>query len=257
MTDTVANAFDLSGHVALVTGGNSGIGLGIATGLAQAGANIALWGRDTDRNERAKRRLSEQGTRVFALRCDVSDEQQVDRAMSATLEEFGAVHSCFAVAGINRQTPFTDTMLAEFREITDVNLSGTFLTFRAAARHMVEAGGGSLVGVSSIAAHSGQPRACHYAASKAGITALVRSTAVELARYGVRANAIVPGWVRTSMIEDFLANPRFVERVLKRIPHRRWGRPEDFGALAVYLAGPASAYHTGDEIVVDGGYSLF
>ncbi|MDT0476290.1 SDR family NAD(P)-dependent oxidoreductase [Streptomyces griseoviridis] len=253
----ILEKFRLHGKVAVVTGGNSGIGLGVARGLAQAGADVAVWARDPDRNREAVAQLEQDGVKALAVACDVSDPAQVEAAAERTLAWFGRIDTCVAAAGVNAQTPFVDTELEEFRRVTGTNLEGTFLTFRAVARHMVENEGGSLLAVSSISSHSGQPRSAHYAASKAGVTAVVKSLAVELARYGVRANAVIPGWIETPMIQDFLANERFVERVLKRVPHRRWGTPEDLAGLAVYLASPAASYVTGAEIIVDGGYTLF
>ena len=253
----ILQQFNLTGKVAVVTGGNSGIGLGIARGLAEAGADVAVWGRDSARNKEAAARLEAAGAKSLAVCVDVSNPEQVDEAAARTLAWAGRIDTCVAAAGINASAPFVDTGLEEFRRIVATNLEGTFLTFQAVARHMVDNGGGSLLAVSSISSHSGQPRSAHYAASKAGVTALVRSLAVELARYGVRANSVVPGWIETPMIADFLENENFVERVLRRIPQRRWGTPEDLAGLAVYLAGPAASYVTGAEIVVDGGYTLF
>jgi NAD(P)-dependent dehydrogenase (short-subunit alcohol dehydrogenase family) len=147
---------------------------------------------------------------------------------------------------------------AEWRRVLSVNLDGAFFTLRAAARHMVgRAGGGSLVVTASLAAISGQARGEHYAASKGGLVSMMKALAVELARHGVRANAILPGWIDTPMTEKALAWDKFVERVLPRVPLRRWGVPGDFGAIAVYLASDASAYHTGDTFIIDGGYSVF
>ncbi|MFE6054261.1 SDR family NAD(P)-dependent oxidoreductase [Kitasatospora sp. NPDC056446] len=253
----ILEQFSLAGKTAVVTGGNSGIGLGIARGLAQAGADVAVWGRDTARNEAAAAALEAEGAKALALSVDVSDPEQVEEAAARTLAWSGRIDTCVAAAGTNASVPFVDTSLEEFRRVVATNLEGTFLTFRAVARHLVEHGGGSLLAVSSISSHSGQPRAAHYAASKAGTTALVRSLAVELARHGVRANSVVPGWIETPMIAEFLENERFVERVLRRVPQRRWGTPEDLAGLAVYLASPAASYVTGAEIVVDGGYTLF
>lgn len=254
-------AFDLGGKVALVTGGNSGIGLGLAEGLAAAGAAVCIWGTSEARNAAAAEALARHGRPVRALRCDVSDEEAVEGAFAATLAAFGRVDACFANAGVSGQAagrPFTEMSTAEWRRVLGVNLDGAFFTLRAAARHMVERGdGGSLVVTSSLAAISGQARGQHYAASKGGLVAMMKALAVELARHRVRANAILPGWIDTPMTGRLLAWDRFVERVLPRVPLRRWGRPDDFGALAVYLASDASAYHTGDTFVVDGGYSIF
>jgi len=250
--------FDLTGHVAVVTGGNGGIGLGMAEGLAKAGADVAIWGRTAERNAAARERLEAHGRRVLALEVDVADGAQVDDAFARTVEKLGRLDSCFANAGVGSgATPFLEMSLDEFRRVTSVNLEGAFLTLQGAARHMADNGGGSLVGVASLAALEGQPRGQHYGASKGGRVAMTRACAVELARFGIRANAILPGWIETRMTEGFLEAEPVVDRVLRRVPARRWGQPDDFAGLAVYLASPASAYHSGDAIVVDGGYRVF
>jgi NAD(P)-dependent dehydrogenase (short-subunit alcohol dehydrogenase family) len=250
--------FDLSGHVAVVTGGNGGIGLGMADGLARAGADVSIWGRDAERNEAAREQLAAHGTRVQAVECDVADAAAVDAAFEKVVAELGGVDSCFANAGVGSgNTAFVDMSLEEFRRVTSVNLEGAFLTLQGAARRMIARGGGSLVGIASLAAVEGQARGQHYAASKGGLVSMIRACAVELARHGIRANAILPGWIETRMTEGFLDAEPVVDRVLKRVPARRWGRPDDFAGAAVYLASPASAYHSGDALIVDGGYRVF
>ncbi|HEX2038580.1 MAG TPA: SDR family oxidoreductase [Acidimicrobiales bacterium] len=251
--------FDLTGHVALVTGGNGGIGLGFADGLARAGASVAVWGTNEEKNKAAVAQLEQHGGRVAAFRCDVGDEAAVDAAFAATVDEFGKVDSCFANAGVGGGgTRFTEMTLEEWHRVLRVNLDGAFLTFRAAARHMVERGeGGSLVGTASLAAIEGQPRGEHYAATKGGLVSMIKALAVELARHGVRANSVLPGWIETAMTDPLLGQEAFNEKVLPRIPVRRWGVPADFSGIAVYLASPASAYHTGDTFLIDGGYSIF
>ena len=178
--------------------------------------------------------------------------------MAQTLAELGKVDSVFANAGVGGLAPFVDMSLAEWRRVMAVNLDGAFLTLREGARHLVERGeGGSLVAVSSVSAFHGAPRQEHYAASKTALLALVRGLAVELARHRIRCNAILPGWTQTEMIEPGLANQRWVDAIIGRTPVRRWGAPGDFGAIAAYLADPALLFHTGDSIVLDGGYTVF
>jgi NAD(P)-dependent dehydrogenase (short-subunit alcohol dehydrogenase family) len=255
----VTSLFDLDGHVALITGGNSGIGLGMAHGLAQCGADVCVWGTNADRNEVAAHELAKHGTRVRAIRCDVGDEDAVTASFAATLEHFGRVDSCFANAGVGGSgARFVETSLADFRAVTRVNLEGAFLTLRAAAAHMVErSGGGVLVGTSSVSTVHGAPRGQAYAASKAGLTAMIKGCAVELARYGVNAHSIIAGWTETPLASPKLHDETFERNVMKRMPQRRWGEPGDFARLAVYLAAGIGGFHTGDEIVVDGGYSIF
>lgn len=255
--------FNLSGHVALITGGNRGIGLGMAEALAASGADIAIWGRKADANAAAVEQLSAHGTRVKAWTVDVADEAAVVTAMADTAARMGRIDSVFANAGVGYGAPsFVDMSTETYRKTLAVNLDGVFFTLREACRHMVErakAGdpGGSLVGVASLAAIEGAARNEAYAATKGAVISMIKSVAVEHARYGVRANAILPGWIATDMTEMAQSSPAFTEKVLPRVPMRRWGTPDDFGGLAVYLASSASAFHTGDLLVVDGGYAIF
>ncbi|MHB1536907.1 MAG: SDR family NAD(P)-dependent oxidoreductase [Solirubrobacteraceae bacterium] len=251
--------FGLDGRVALVTGGNGGIGLALAQGLASAGADVAIWGTDSEKNERAVSALQGSGTRVYSHVCDISDEQAVDAAFAATIAALGQVDSCFANAGTGgAPAPLGKQTFAEWRRVMAVNLDGTFLTFRAAARHMIERGeGGSLVATSSLTAVEAAPRSQHYAASKAGVIALVKTLAVELARHRIRSNALMPGWVKTDLTRPLLESDLAADHILPRIPLRRPAEPADLAAAAVYLAAEGSRYHTGDVLVIDGGYRLF
>jgi len=252
-------SFNLEGKVALITGGNDGIGLGMAEALAQAGSDVCIWGRNERKNALAEERLNSHGRRVLVLQCDVSDEKQVEERFGETVDTLGEVDSCFANAGVlGSRTHFHEMSLDQWRQIFSINIDGAFLTLRAAIRHMVDRGeGGSLVVTSSLSGRSGMPRGEHYAATKAGLVAMVRGIAVEYARHGIRANAILPGWVETAMTESLIGWKRFEEAVKPRIPVGRWGTPNDFGAIAVYFASDASAFHTGDAVTIDGGYSCF
>ncbi|MBL8382766.1 MAG: SDR family oxidoreductase [Burkholderiales bacterium] len=256
----IPKAFDLSGRVALVTGGNRGIGLGFAQALAAAGADIAIWGTSAEKNAAAREQLAATGRRVETFVCDVGDEAAVEAAFAATLAALGRVDGCFANAGVSGRggKSFTEMSSEEWRRVMRVNLDGAFHTFRAAARHMVErGGGGSLVGTASLAAIHGAARSEHYGATKGAMISMVRAMAVEFARHGIRANAVLPGWIETDMTANAIGNEKFAGNVLPRIPLRRWGRPQDFGGIAVYLMSDASAYHTGDSLLIDGGYSLY
>jgi NAD(P)-dependent dehydrogenase (short-subunit alcohol dehydrogenase family) len=254
-------AFDLTGKVATVTGGNSGIGLGMADALAQSGAAVCIWGTNQGRNAAAAEKLRAHGVKVLALQCDVGDESAVEAAFEQTVAHFGRVDAFFANAGVigsSEVKSFVDMSADEWRRVMRVNLDGAFYTLRAAARHMIASGrGGSLVVTSSLAAISGPPRKQHYAASKGGVISMMQALAVELARHKVRANAIQPGWIDTPMTDATLHWDKFADKVLPRVPLRRWGAPEDFGGIAVYLASDASAYHTGDTFLIDGGYTKF
>ncbi len=255
--------FDLSGRVALITGGNGGIGLGMARGLAESGAEISIWGTNPEKNERALADLSDTGVKTTAFVCNVADEQAVNDAFAATLDAHGRVDGCFANAGIGgRGTGFDEMTREEWDRIIGVNQSGVFYTFRAAAKHMrerAEAGDafGRLVGTASLAAISGQARGEHYAATKGGLISMAKALAVEYARYGVTAHTLLPGWIETEMTEGAFGNDKFVANVKKRIPMRRWGQPEDFAAIAIYIMSTASSYHTAETFLIDGGYANF
>jgi NAD(P)-dependent dehydrogenase (short-subunit alcohol dehydrogenase family) len=246
----------LAGRVAVVTGGNGGIGFGLAEALLDAGAAVDIWGRNEEKTAAAVARLSsEDRPRVTARRCDVSDEHAVERAFADAVAEHSHVDVMVANAGLARFVPLLETRLDDWRAVTSTDLDGVFLCFREAGKHMKERGG-ALVAVSSISAVHGTPRHASYAASKAGLLGLVRSAAVELARYGIRANALMPGWIEIDTHPEMRDDLRFVEATTKRTPVRRWGTPDDLRAAIVFLADPANTFHTGDTIVVDGGYTI-
>jgi NAD(P)-dependent dehydrogenase (short-subunit alcohol dehydrogenase family) len=254
--------FDLTGRGIVVTGGNGGIGYGMARALLASGAKVAIWGSNPEKTERAKASLAREcgdAGRVHAFVCDVGDEAQVDASFAASVQALGTVNACFANAGVSSKgTLLTEMTLDEFRRVQRVNVEGVFLTFRAAARHMAQHGqGGSLVATASTAAVEGAARNSQYGASKGAVTSFVRALAVELARHQIRVNSILPGWIVTDMTERSVPNPKFAEAVLPRIPARRWGEIDDFGGIAVYLASDASKYATGEQFVIDGGYTKF
>ena len=259
------NLFDLSGRVAVITGGNGGIGLGMAQGLASQGCAVSLWGRNTEKNAQAAeviRKLG--GAKVDTQVCDVADPAQIKASFAATLQTFGRVDGCFANAGIGGggRKPFIDRTEEEWRRMFATNLDGIFHVFQVAARHMTERAKsgdpfGRLVATSSLAAISGTAQNEHYAATKSAANGIVRALAVELARYGVTANSILPGWTKSEMTAPAFANDKFVNNVMPRIPMRRFGEPEDFAGIAVYLMSKASSYHTADTFLIDGGYAVF
>ena len=250
--------FDLTGKVALITGGNSGIGLGMAIGLAQAGADVCIWGTNPDKNAAAEKEILAVGGKAAALRCDVSQENEVEAAFAETVNLFGKVDSCFANAGAGGGAPFQEFPTDVWNRVMGINLDGTFFTFRAAAKHMIERGeGGRLIGTSSLSALDGAARNEAYAATKGAMISMTRGLSVELARYGITANTIIPGWIETAMTAPRVGDDTFEDRVIKRVPVRRWGQPDDFAGIAVYLASDASSYQTGEDFVIDGGYYRF
>lgn len=256
--------FDLTGKVALVTGGNAGIGLGMAEALAASNADVAIWGRRAEKNEQAAEALSKLGTgKVKSWAVDVADEAAVVSAMKETAAKMGRIDTVIANAGVGfGASSFIEMDTETYRKNMAVNLDGAFWTLREATKHIVERAkngdpGGSLVGVASLAAIEGAARNQAYAATKGGLISMLKAIAVEHARYGIRANAILPGWIATDMTQGAQDNEIFQTKVISRVPARRWGEPKDFGGVAVYLASDASSYHSGDTFVVDGGYAIF
>ena len=255
--------FDLSEKVALITGGNGGIGLGMAEGLAECGANIAIWGRNKEKNEESKNLLSKYNIEVKTYEVDVSQEKEVINNVKSVLNDFGRIDSVFANAGMNVfGGSFEEMDTDAYRKVLSVNLDGVFFTLRETTKHMVERAkdgdiGGSVVGVASLAGIEGAAKTQPYSASKGGIISMIKGIAVEHARYGIRANTILPGWIATDMTTINQNNQKFTDKVISRVPMRRWGEPKDFCGIAVYLASDASAYHSGDMFIVDGGYAIF
>jgi NAD(P)-dependent dehydrogenase (short-subunit alcohol dehydrogenase family) len=255
--------FDLTGKVALVTGGNGGIGIGMAEGLARQGASVVIWGTNEGKNEAAVDRLKKWGGKVAAAKVDVSDEAAVKANVKKILDDFGRLDTAIANAGIgiHRKDVF-DISLEDFQKIEGVNVHGVLFTLREAARHMVErfkAGepGGSLAAVASTAAIHGAARNEHYGATKGAVVSMCRAMAVELGRYKIRVNSICPGWIRSEMTAGAQKWDKFNENVISRVPIGGWGDGEDFSGIAAYLASDASRFHTGDQIVVDGGYTIY
>jgi NAD(P)-dependent dehydrogenase (short-subunit alcohol dehydrogenase family) len=255
--------FDLTGKVALVTGGNGGIGYGMVEALAQAGADVVIWGSNPQKNADAEARLKPIGVRVLTQVVNVADEDAVAAGMVEAVDKMGRVDTVVANAGVGGGAPsFSEFSTAMYRRVLSVNLDGVFFTFREACKHMVKRAGegdrgGSLVAISSLSAIDGAARNEAYASTKGAVISMIRAIAVEHARYGVRANAILPGWIATDMTAGAQNNQTFTDRVISRVPARRWGEPSDFGGIAVYLASEASKYHSGDSFVIDGGYAIF
>lgn len=254
--------FDLNGKVVLVTGGNGGIGLGMAEGLASAGATTVIWGRDPAKNEAALAALARHDRPVEARVVDVSDDGAVSDEMDRIVETHGRIDAVFANAGRGASpTPFLIQDRAQWEEVFATNLWGVRATLQAGARHMVaraKAGdpGGSLVAVASLAGINATPYLEAYGVSKAAVLSLTKHLAGALGRYGVRSNAVVPGWVESEMTARSQGNPDIEKAVTARIPMRRWGKPEDFSAIAVYLASDGSRYHTADTFLIDGAYAV-
>jgi NAD(P)-dependent dehydrogenase (short-subunit alcohol dehydrogenase family) len=253
--------FDLSGKVAVVTGGNSGLGLAFARGLGAAGASVVIWGRRSDANEFACERLRGEGIAASSADVDVRVAEQVAAAMQRAVRELGRVDCVVANAGVARRWPSFLEIGDDYHELLATNLHGAYYTIREGYRHMLARAdggdpGGSLIVVGSLLAHTGLAGLQHYAIAKSGLEGLVRCVAVEGGPHRIRCNMISPGYFVTPMNEAKVAAPDlpFTRRMRELSPSRRFGELDDIEGVAVYLASDAAAYHTGDTLHVDGGW---
>lgn len=249
--------FDLKGHVALVTGGNSGIGLAFAKGLVKCGASIAIWGRNEQKNEAAIKELQDLGGNVQAFVCDVTSAADIDKAFAATLDHFGQVDSCFANAGGSGVGGMLHELdMSDWSDVVDLNLTSVVNTYRAVTKHLLGRGApGKLVVTSSIAAQLGTGLRTGYSTTKAAVLGLTKALAVELGRANIQVNAVLPGFVETEMS---LNTPKhFQEAAKRRTASGQIGTLEDFEGVAVFLASRQSNYMTGQSIIIDGGQSIF
>jgi 2-deoxy-D-gluconate 3-dehydrogenase len=245
------NLFDLKGKAALVTGGNGGIGLGMARALAQAGAKIAISGRDAAKNAAAAKAIG-----AVALECDLKDERACRRLVDDAARGLGRLDILVNNAGINIRKAPQQYSLAEWKEVLDTNLTSAFVASQAAYPHLKRAGGGKIVNVGSMMSIFGAAFVAPYGASKGGVVQLTKALACAWARDGIQVNAVLPGWIDTALTQRARQDvPGLHERVLARTPAGRWGAPEDLAGIAVFLCSRASDFVTGTAIAVDGGYS--
>ena len=250
---------NLSEKVFVITGGNGGIGLGLAEGIAEAGGSIAIWARNEEKNAHAVKILEDLGIEARSYVCDVSSEENVSATLASTVNDFGRVDGLFANAGrAGTGTPFVETSLEDWRNVTAVNLDGVFLCLREAAKQIISQGsGGSLVAVSSTSAIHGAAGNEAYGTAKTAVTGLVRALAVSLARFQIRVNCLLPGWTVTELASPAFENEYFREVTTKRTPVRRWANPNEFREVGAFLADPSQTFHTGQQVCVDGGYTIF
>jgi 2-deoxy-D-gluconate 3-dehydrogenase len=248
--------FDLRGRVAVVTGGNGGIGLGMARGLANAGALVAVAARNKEKSSSAARELRALGTEAIALDVDVADEASVSAMVGETVAHWGRLDILVNNAGINIRKPADELSLDEWRKVLDTNLTSAFLCARAAYPEMKRGGAGKIVNVGSILSIFGASFAPVYGASKGGVVQLTKSLAVAWAKDNIQVNAVLPGWIDTDLTKRARRDvPGLEERVLARTPAGRWGNIDDLAGIAVFLASAASDFLTGAAIPLDGGYS--
>jgi 2-deoxy-D-gluconate 3-dehydrogenase len=245
-------AFDLTGKVALVTGGNGGIGLGMAKGLAEAGAAVLVAGRDADKNKQAVEAL---GGNADSVAADMADESGVKAVVDATIKKFGRLDILVNNAGINIRKPPQDYALEEWHRVLNINLTSLFVCCQAAYPYL-KARGGKIINIGSMMSIFGASFAAPYGASKGGVVQLTKSLASAWATDNIQVNAVLPGWIDTELTKGAREQVSGLnEKVLARTPAGRWGAPQDMAGIAVFLASPASDFITGTAIPVDGGYS--
>ena len=248
--------FDLTGRVALVTGGNGGIGLGMAEGLAEAGAAVMVAGRNKAKNETAVTALQKLGAKAAAIEVDVTKEADCRAMVDAAVAKFGGLQILVNNAGTNIRKPPEEVSLQEWRTVLDTNLTSAFMASQAAFPAMTKAGFGKVISIGSMMSIFAAPYSPAYAASKAGIVQFTKSMATAWAKHNIQANAVLPGWIDTELTRGARRQVEGLhERVLARTPAGRWGDPRDFAGTAVFLASAASDFVTGAAIAVDGGYS--
>ncbi len=250
------NLFDLSGRVAVVTGGNGGIGLGMAQGLAAAGATIVVAARNPDKSEAAVAALAEFGAASAFIALDVADPASCRALVQETVARFGRLDILVNNAGMSIRKPPQDYAIAEWQWVLDTNLTGVFVCAQAAYAPMKEQGGGKIINIGSMMSIFGGAYAAPYSTSKGGLVQLTKSLATAWAKDNIQVNAVLPGWIDTELTRDARVQvPGLNERVLNRTPVGRWGVPADLAGIAVFLAASASDFVTGAAIPVDGGYS--
>jgi len=248
--------FDLTGRVAIVTGGNGGIGLGMARGLARAGARVVVAARNEAKSRAAVEALRALGSDAFALQVDVTDEAAIDALVAETNLRCGRLDILINNAGMNIRKPAHELALAEWHKVLETNLTSAFICARAAYPHMKRAGGGKIINLGSMMSLFGAAFAPAYGASKGGVVQLTKSLAVAWAADNIQVNAVLPGWVDTELTREARRTVAGLnERILARSPTGKWGSIDDFEGIAVFLASPASQFITGAAIPVDGGYS--
>jgi 2-deoxy-D-gluconate 3-dehydrogenase len=248
--------FELKGRVALVTGGNGGIGLGMARGLAQAGAALALAGRQEGKNADAVTELEASGAQAVSIRADLRDETSCRSMVDEVVERLGRLDILVNNAGTNIRKAPQDYTLEEWRLVLDTNLTSAFVASQAAYPHMKRAGGGKIINIGSMMSLFGASFVAPYGASKGGIVQLTKALATAWAKDNIQVNAVLPGWIDTALTRQARKDvPGLHERVLARTPAGRWGAPEDLAGVAVFLSSSSSDFVTGVAIPVDGGYS--
>ncbi|MBU2510434.1 glucose 1-dehydrogenase [bacterium] len=253
-----SNLFDLSGKVAIVTGASSGLGVTLARGLSAAGAKVVVAARRKSLLENLVNEIRSAENQAISVQCDVTDPQQVELLVNTAMENFGTVDILVNNAGIANVKPLETETLEEFRNVLDVNVTGTFLCTKACGHVMLKAGKGSIINIASIMSFVGIgviPQAA-YNASKGAVVSFTRETAAQWARKGIRLNCIAPGWFPSEMTDEMFATEKGINFLRRQTPMGRPGKPEELLGALLLLSSDASSYITGQTIVVDGGWTI-
>ena len=245
--------FDLTGKYAFVTGASRGIGRNVAVSLARAGADVALVGRDSAALDQTLQAVTGLGRRALALQADVTNAASVEAAVVAACKEFGKIDILVCNAGVQKLKPFLDMAPEDWRGLIATNLEGAIVTMQSVGRRMVAQKSGAIIAMASVYSFIGAPGNSIYCLTKGGLSQLSKALAVEWARYNVRVNAICPGWIETDLTKPYMQDQKVIDAGLRQIPLRRFGKPEDIGPLAVYLASDEASFVTGQAYVIDGG----
>lgn len=248
--------FDLSGKTAIVTGGNGGIGLGIAQGLAEAGANLVIAARNEEKTEGVIADLKSKGFSCIGVRCDVVDAAQIENTVRSGLKEYGSIDILVNNAGISAGGAAEDIEEAVWDSVMDVNLKSVMRFSQIVHPHMKEAGGGKIINIGSMYSIFGSAMVTPYSASKGGVIQLTKSLAVSWAQHNIQVNAILPGWITTEMTAPAIDNKMFYDSILARSPTGRFGEIDELAGAGVFLASAASQFVTGISLPVDGGYGV-
>lgn len=251
---TMYNNFDVTDKVILITGSTRGLGYAFAEGFLKAGAKVIISSKTPENVKLATEKLSSISDKAIGVTMDVTDSASVKSAIDEIIKKAGRLDILINNAGINERAPFLEMKQSQFENVINVNLNSVFRVSQAVAKKMSKTKGGAIINISSLNSYGARPTTSSYCTSKGGVNMLTRSMALELADFGIRVNAIAPGYFITDMTKPLADNKEFDAWVKSEVPLKRWGKPEELVGAAIYLASNASSYMTGQVLLIDGGW---